>query len=64
MAKCEPPYVDMLSDFERGERAALLMVRSFIAKNGKADVDAFCMQALADQRADTEHRMRKAQANG
>lgn len=40
----EPTY----SEFERGERAALLQVRSFIIKHGRADVDAFCAQRLHD----------------
>lgn len=42
--KTDPEY----SDFERGERQALLQVRSFIAKHGLKEADAFCQQRLHD----------------
>lgn len=40
----EPVY----SEYQDGERAALLQVRSFIIKHGKAQVDAYCAQRLHD----------------
>lgn len=56
------PYLVMLSDVERGRHDAFLEVRSFIIKHGKDQVDAFCMQALADMRSDAEHRDRQRRA--
>jgi oligoribonuclease (3'-5' exoribonuclease) len=47
----EPIY----SARDQGFREALLQVLSFIAKHGKAEVDAFCAQALHDLRMDTLH---------
>jgi hypothetical protein len=47
----EPIY----STRDQGFREALLQVLSFIAKHGKAEVDAFCAQALHDLRMDTLH---------
>ena len=43
------------SEFERGERQALLQVRSFIAMHGKREVDAFCAQRLHDIAMDARH---------
>lgn len=43
------------SDFERGERQALLQVRSFVIKHGPKEVDAFCAQRLHDIRMDARH---------
>ncbi len=50
-ARPEPIY----SARDQGFREALLQVRSFIAKHGKGEVDAFCAQALHDLRMDTLH---------
>lgn len=47
----EPNY----SEFEKGERAALLQVRSFLAHHGAKEVDAFCMQRLHDIAMDRRH---------
>jgi hypothetical protein len=35
-------------EFTRGERQALLRVRSFITKHGVREVDAYCAQRLHD----------------
>lgn len=47
----EPDY----SEFEKGERQALLQVRSFIIKHGTKEVDAFCAQRLHDIMMDRRH---------
>ncbi len=47
----DPTY----SEHEQGERAALLQVRSFIAKHGLKEVDAFCAQRLDDIKMDRLH---------
>lgn len=39
---------DPFSDFEKGERQALMEVRSFITKHGTKNVDAYCAQRLFD----------------
>lgn len=39
-------------DFTRGERQALLEVRSFIIKHGTREVDSYCAQRLHDIRMD------------
>lgn len=44
------------TDFEAGERQALLDVRSFLIKHGRREVDAFCAQRLHDIRMDARHR--------
>ncbi len=44
------------TDFEQGERQALLEVRSFILKHGLKEVDAYCAQRLHDIRMDARHR--------
>lgn len=49
----EPTY----TEFEEGERQALIEVRSFIAKRGLKEVDTFCAQRLADIKADARHRL-------
>ena len=46
----QPEY----TEFEKGERAALLQVRSFIIKHGKSQVDAFCAQRLHDIAMDAQ----------
>lgn len=43
------------TDFEKGERQALLEVRSFITKHGLKEVDAYCAQRLHDIRMDAFH---------
>lgn len=48
----EPAYTAQ----EVGERTALLQVRSFVIKNGHAEVDAFCAQRLHDIAMDARHR--------
>lgn len=48
----EPTY----SEFEKGEREALLQVRSFIIKHGKKEVDTFCAQRLHDIEMDARPR--------
>lgn len=40
--------VSRFTEFERGERQALLEVRSFITKHGAKEVDAYCAQRLHD----------------
>lgn len=57
--RTEPEY----SDFEQGERQALMQVRSFIAKIGLKDVDAFCAQRLHDIRMDRLHWQQQLQAS-
>lgn len=52
----EPQY----SEFEQGERQALLQVRSFITKHGRAHVDAYCAQRLHDMMMDARHRETQA----
>jgi hypothetical protein len=47
----DEPY----SEFERGERQALLQVRSFILKHGLKEVDAYCAQRLHDIKMDARH---------
>jgi hypothetical protein len=44
------------TDFEKGERQALLEVRSFITKHGLKEVDTYCAQRLHDIRMDAIHR--------
>jgi hypothetical protein len=44
------------TEFEQGERQALLELRSFIAKRGTKKVDAYCAQRLADIESDTRPR--------
>lgn len=44
------------SEFEQGERQALLEVRGFILKHGLREVDAYCAQRLHDIRMDARHR--------
>lgn len=44
------------TDFQQGERQALLEVRSFILKHGLKEVDAYCAQRLHDIRMDARHR--------
>lgn len=51
----EPTY----TEFEQGERQALLQVRSFITKHGKKEVDAFCAQRLHDIAMDARPRTKK-----
>ena len=51
----EPAY----TEFELGERQALLEVRSFITKHGKREVDAYCAQRLHDLRMDALARAKK-----
>lgn len=48
----EPP----VSDYELGERQALLEVRSFILKHGLKEVDAYCAQRLHDIAEDAKTR--------
>lgn len=62
MAETEPTYLAMMTDFDLGQCAAFLQVSSFIAHHGKKEVDAFCMQALADMQADAEHADRQRRA--
>ncbi|WP_374414249.1 hypothetical protein [Novosphingobium colocasiae] len=47
------------TEFEQGERAALLEVRSFIIKHGLKEVDAYCAQRLHDIQMDRTHHDRK-----
>lgn len=49
--RAEPNY----SEHEKGERAALLNVRSFIVHHGLKEVDAFCAQRLHDIMMDRRH---------
>jgi hypothetical protein len=49
------------TEFEEGEREALLQVRSFIAKHGTKEVDAYCAQRLHDIRMDARHRDQQLQ---
>ncbi len=44
------------TDFEKGERQALLEVRSFITKHGLQEVDTYCALRLHDIRMDAFHR--------
>lgn len=44
------------SEHEKGERAALLQVRSFITKHGVKEVDMFCAQRLHDILMDAQPR--------
>jgi len=44
------------TDFEKGERQALLEVRSFITKHGMKEVDTYCAQRLHDIHMDAFHR--------
>lgn len=48
----DPDY----TEFEQGERQALLQLRSFIAKRGTKEVDAYCAQRLADIENDARPR--------
>lgn len=50
----EPKY----TEFEKGEREALLQVRGFIAKHGIKEVDDFCWQRLHDIQMDARHHQR------
>lgn len=55
---------DVFTDFEQGERAALLQLRSFIIrahfeKKPFSEVDAYCAQRLNDIRIDASHRAAK-----
>lgn len=45
-----------MSEFEKGERQALLEVRSFITKHGTKEVDAYCQQRLHDINMDAKPR--------
>lgn len=47
----DPAY----TEFEKGERQALLQVRSFMARFGPKEVDAFCAQRLHDLSMDRLH---------
>jgi hypothetical protein len=51
----EPQY----TEFEKGERQALLQVRSFIAHHGKAEVADYCAQRLHDIMMDARHRQQQ-----
>lgn len=51
---------ELYSQFENGERQALLQVRSFITKHGAKEVDAFCAQRLHDIMMDARPRPPKA----
>lgn len=51
------------SEFEKGERHALLKVRSFITQHGKKEVDAYCAQRLHDMYMDALPKQ-KIPANG
>lgn len=44
------------TEFERGEREALLQVRSFLIKHGAREVDAFCAQRVHDIMMDARAR--------
>jgi len=44
------------TEFEQGERQALLQLRTFILKHGLREVDAYCAQRLHDIRMDARHR--------
>lgn len=48
----DPSRDDDYCEYELGERAALLQVRSFIIKHGLREVDAFCAQRLHDIKMD------------
>jgi hypothetical protein len=48
------------TEFEEGERDALLRVRTFIALHGTGEVDDYCMQRLHDIRMDAMHREKGA----
>jgi hypothetical protein len=52
----DPQY----TEFEMGERQALLQLRSFIIKHGKDQVDDFCAQRLHDIKMDARHRQLKS----
>jgi hypothetical protein len=51
----DPTY----SEFEHGERRALLEVRSFITKHGTKQVDDYCAQRLHDIAMDARHNASK-----
>lgn len=49
------------SEFEKGERQALLEVRGFITKHGTKEVDAYCAQRLHDIMMDARPKHRASQ---
>jgi hypothetical protein len=51
----EPDY----TEFEQGERQALLQLRSFIARHGVKEVGDYAAQRLHDIRMDARHRQTK-----
>lgn len=60
---------DVFTEFEQGERAALLQLRSFIIrahfeKKPFSEVDAYCAQRLNDIRMDASHRAAKEGKQG
>lgn len=48
----EPAY----TEFEQGERQALLQVRSFIARHGVKEVSDYCATRLHDMKMDARRR--------
>lgn len=52
-----------MSEFEKGERQALLEVRSFITKHGTKEVDAYCRQRLHDIAMDARHQSKSSEDN-
>lgn len=46
------------TEFEQGERQALLQLRTFITKHGVKEVDQYAAQRLHDIRQDALHRQR------
>lgn len=48
------------TEFEEGERQALLQVRSFIATHGTKEVGDYCAQRLHDIRMDANERVRRS----
>lgn len=55
----EPEY----TEFEQGERQALLQVRSFIAKHGIKEVSDYAAMRLHDIRMDALHRTEQAEGD-
>jgi hypothetical protein len=54
----------VFTDFERGERQALLKLRTFITKHGTKEVDQYAAQRLHDIRQDaTRSRTEREQLN-
>lgn len=51
----QPPGQPHYTEFEKGERAALLQIRSFITKHGVKELDAYCAQRLHDIKMDRLH---------